>query len=198
MNFRREEPQWQNPSRPTARAPHRDDLLAPHTQTVTDRDAHLGHGRYDIGRRISDGQVELFITADVPGSLQREFAQRTPKSIALHELGSAASVRPLGSLTGAAGARVQRLSIRHQGHGVALARLRFIEMPPADESPVRFYATDVNADATTRSEVTRVLLGHSRLGVLRCLTNCRRMRRPGNSARCMKARCAAADPTTTC
>ena len=198
MNFGREEPQWQDPSRPAARAPQRDDLLAPHTQILTDRNACLGQVRYDVGHRISDHEFELFITADIPVSLQREFAQHSPESIALHELGNAASVRPLGSLTGAAGARVQRLSIRRQGHGVALARLRFIEMPPADESPVRFYATDVNADATTRSEITRVLLGHSRLGVLRCLTNCRRMRRPGNSARCMKARCAAADPTTTC
>lgn len=166
MNFRRDEPSWQDPTRPAARAPARDDLLAPRTQIVTDRDAYLGQGRHDIGRRISDDQVELFITGDVPGSLQREFVQHTPEFIALHDLGTAASLRLLNSLAGAAGARVQRLSIRRQGHGVALAVLQFVEMPLADESPVRVYATDVNADAPTRAQVARVLLGHSRLGVL--------------------------------
>lgn len=166
MNFRRDEPSWQDPTRPAARAPARDDLLAPRTQIVTDRDAYLGQGRHDIGRRISDDQVELFITGDVPGSLQREFVQHTPEFIALHDLGTAASLRLLASLAGAGGARVQRLSIRRQGHGVALAVLQFVEMPLADESPVRVYATDVNADAPTRAQVARVLLGHSRLGVL--------------------------------
>ena len=166
MNFRRDEPQWQDPTRPAARAPNRDELLAPRTQIVTDRDAYLGQGRHDIGRRISDDQVELFITGDVPGSLQREFVQHTPEYIALHDLGTAASLRLLSSLAGAAGARVQRLSIRRQGHGVALAVLQFVEMPLADESSVRVYATDVNADAPTRAQVARVLLGHSRLGVL--------------------------------
>ena len=166
MNFRRDEPQWQDPTRPAARAPNRDELLAPRTQIVTDRDAYLGQGRHDIGRRISDDQVELFITGDVPGSLQREFVQHTPEYIALHDLGTAASLRLLSSLASAAGARVQRLSIRRQGHGVALAVLQFVEMPLADESSVRVYATDVNADAPTRAQVARVLLGHSRLGVL--------------------------------
>jgi len=166
MTYRRDEPSWQDPTQPTARAPARDDLLAPRTQIVTDRDAYLGQGRHDIGRRISDDQVELFITADVPGSLLREFIQHTPEFIALHDLGTAASLRLLASLAGAAGARVQRLSIRRQGHGVALAVLQFVEMPLADESPVRVYATDINADAQTRAQVARVLLGHSRLGVL--------------------------------
>ena len=166
MNFRRDEPQWQDPTRPAERAPNREELLAPRTQIVTDRDAYLGQGRHDIGRRISDDQVELFITADVPGSLQREFVQHTPEFIALHDLGTAASLRLLTSLASAAGARVQRLSIRRQGHGVALAVLQFVEMPLADESPVRVYATDVNADAPTRAQVAKVLLGHSRLGVL--------------------------------
>ena len=166
MNFRRDEPSWQDPTRPEARATSREDLLAPRTQLVTDRDAYLGQGRHDIGRRISDDQVELFITADVPGSLQREFIQHTPEFIALHDLGAAAGLRLLASMAGAAGSRVQRLSIRRQGHDVALAVLQFVEMPLGDESMVRVYSTDINADAQTRAQGARVLLGHSRLGVL--------------------------------
>lgn len=163
MNSRRDEHHWQEAA---TQAPSRDELLDPRTQIVADRDAYLGQGRHDVGRRVSDDQVELFITADVAGSLQREFVMHTPEFIALHDVGMSASLRLLTSLAGAAGARVQRLSIRRQGHGVALAVLQFVEMPLADGTPVRVYATDINADSVTRQHVARVMLGHSRLGVL--------------------------------
>ena len=166
MNIRRDEPGWPDTQRAPARPPSREELDAPSTQIVTDREAYLGQGRHDVGRRISDDQVELFITADVAGSLQREFVQHAPEFIALHDLGTSASLRMLTSLAGAAGARVQRLSIRRQGHGVALAVLQFVEMPLADGSQLRVYATDFNADNPTRAQVARVLLAFSKLGVL--------------------------------
>lgn len=162
MNPRNDDQHWQA----TAINPSRDELLAPRTQIVADREAYLGQGRHDVGRRISDDQVELFISADVAGSLQREFVQHTPEFIALHDVGMSASLRLLTSLAGAAGARVQRLSIRRQGHGVALAVLQFVEMPLADGASLRVYATDINADTVTRTHVARTLLGYSRLGVL--------------------------------
>lgn len=162
MNPRNDDPYWQ----PTAVGATRDELLAPRTQIVADREAYLGQGRHDVGRRISDDQVELFISADVAGSLQREFVQHTPEFIALHDLGMSASLRLLGSLSTAAGVRVQRLSIRRQGHGVALAVLQFVEMTLPDGTALRVYATDINADTVTRTHVARVLLGYSRLGVL--------------------------------
>ncbi|MDO9074650.1 MAG: hypothetical protein Q7U73_15430 [Rubrivivax sp.] len=166
MNIRRDEPGWQEPQRAPVRPPTKDELNAPSTQIVTDREAYLGQGRHDVGRRISDDQVELFITGDVAGSLQREFVQHTPEFIALHDLGTSASLRLLTSLAGAAGARVQRLSIRRQGHGVALAVLQFVEMPLADGTQLRVYATDINADNPTRAQVARTLLAFSTLGVL--------------------------------
>jgi hypothetical protein len=142
------------------------DLLAPKTQIVTDRDAYLGQGKNDVGRRISDDQVELFISGDVANSLQLEFTQHAPDFLALHDVGTSASLRLLNSLAGAAGARVQKLSIRRQGHGVALAVLQFVEMPLADGTPVRVYSSDLNSNGQTRAQVARVLLGFSRLGVL--------------------------------
>lgn len=163
MNSRHDTHHWQDAA---TVAPSRDELLDPRTQIVADRDAYLGQGRHDVGRRVSDDQVELFITADVAGSLQREFVMHTPEFIALHDVGMSASLRLLTSLAGAAGARVQRLSIRRQGHGVALAVLQFVEMPLADGTPVRVYATDINADSVTRQHVARVMLAHARLGVL--------------------------------
>lgn len=149
-----------------AQASSRDDLTAPQTQIVSDRDAYLGQGSRDVGRRIADDQVELFVAGDVAQCLQQEFAQHAPEFIALHDIGTSASLRLLTSLANAAGARVQRLSVRRQGHGVALAVLQFVEVPLADGTPVRVYSTDVNADGTARAHIARVLLAFSRLGVL--------------------------------
>lgn len=150
-----------HPSRPTA-----DELDSPRTQIVTDRDAYLGQGRHDVGRRVADDQVELFVTADVPGSLQKEFMLHTPEFVAVHDIGTSASLRLLSSMASAAGGPVQRLSIRRQGHGVALAVLQFVEVALPDGSPMRLYSTDVNADTATRTQVARVLLAFSRLGVI--------------------------------
>jgi hypothetical protein len=162
MSRGREDVPWPD----TARIPSREDLMAPKTQLVSDRDAYLGQGRNDVGRRIADDQVELFVTTDVAPALQHEFSTHAPEFIALHDVGASASLRLLSSLAGAAGARVQRLSVRRQGQGVALAVLQFVEVPLADGTLVRVYSTDINADSTARANVARVLLAHSRLGVL--------------------------------
>ena len=148
------------------RAPSQEDLNAPQTQVVADRDAYLGQGRHDVGRRISDDQVELFISGDLAQSLQQEFSRHAPEFIALHDVGTSASLRLLASMANPAGARVQKLSVRRQGHGVALAVLQFVEVPLADGTPVRVYSTDISTDAIARAQVARVLLAYSRLGVL--------------------------------
>ena len=162
MNRVREQDHWPD----TSRIPSREDLLSPRTQIVNDRDAYLGQGRHDVGRRISDDQVELFVTTDVATALQQEFTLHSPEFIALHDLGMSASLRLLSNLAGAADARVQRLSVRRQGHGVALAVLQFVEVPLANGTPVRVYSTDVNGDGGLRANLARVLLAFSRLGVL--------------------------------
>lgn len=144
----------------------RADLLSPATQVVGDREAYLGQGGNDIGRRISDDQVELFVAGDVAQSLQVEFDMHGPEYITLHDVGVRASLRLLASLAGAAGAPVQRLSIRRQGQGMPLAVLQFIEVRLADGTPVRIYSTDINVDGGVRVPLARVLLAYSRLGVL--------------------------------
>ncbi len=165
MPVARDPNHWPDTQRVERAAP-RDELLAPSTQIVRDREAYLGQATGDVGRRISEDQVELFVSGDAAMSLQQEFQRLGPEFIALHDVGLAASVRLLNSMVGPAGARVQRLSIRRQGQGVALAVIPFVEVTLADHSPVRVYSTDVQADAATRGALARVLLGHSRLGVL--------------------------------
>lgn len=150
---------------PSRRGPD-NDLSAPATQIVADRDAYLGQGSHDVGRRIADDQIELFVTGEVAAALQREFEHHSSEFIALHDVGTSGSLRLLSALAGAAGARVQRLSIRRQGQGLALAVLQFVEVPLADRTVVRVYSTDLNADSQTRHQIARALLAWSRLGVL--------------------------------
>jgi hypothetical protein len=151
----------------TARTGHHPlEAEGPATQVVTNEEDYLGQGRYDVGRRIADDQVELFINGEVAPALQAEFQRHKPEFIALHDVGTSASLRLLAGLAGAAGARVQRLSVRRQGQGVALAVLQFVEVPLGDGSRVRVYSTDISADGQARQQMSQVLLGHSLLGVL--------------------------------
>jgi hypothetical protein len=156
------------PPRPAGSRPERPaaDLLAPSTQIVRDREDYLGQGLRDIGRRIADDQVELFVTADPASALQQQLERLAPEYIALHDIGTSATLRLLGALASAAGGRVQRLSIRRQGHGVALAVVQFIEIPLSGGELLRIYSTDVNADAVSRQQISQVLLARARLGVL--------------------------------
>jgi hypothetical protein len=156
------------PPQPPGRRPERPaaDLLAPSTQIVRDREDYLGQGLKDIGRRIADDQVELFVTADPASALQQQLERLAPEYIALHDIGTSATLRLLGALASAAGGRVQRLSIRRQGHGVALAVVQFIEIPLGGGELLRIYSTDVNADAVSRQQIAQVLLARARLGVL--------------------------------
>jgi hypothetical protein len=151
---------------PPVHRPSRADLAAPATQIVRDREDYLGQGLRDIGRRIADDQVELFVTGEAAPALQQQLERLAPQYIALHDLGTSASLHLLNSLAGAAGAPVQRLSIRRQGQGVALAVLQFVEVPLGDGNHARIYTTDVNADGAQRQQLAMVLLARSRLSVL--------------------------------
>ncbi len=149
-----------------ARAARRAELGAPATQLVPDRDTYLGQAQHDVGRRIADDQVELFIIGDVASALQGEFQHHASEFIALHDVGTRASLRLLSSLASASAASVQRLTVRRQGHGIALALLQFVEVALSDGQRVRVYSTDIEADTHARHLLAPMLLAWSRLGVL--------------------------------
>ena len=161
MSAHRDDTPWQDP----AERPDRDELLAPQTQVVADREAYLGQGRHDVGRRIADDQIELFASTDPASALQMAFEQHQPRFIAVHDVGTTAALRLLTSLANASGVRLQRLTVRKQGHGIALCVLQFIEVQIADGTQVRVYACDAG-DAQLQPALSRVLLAHSSLGVL--------------------------------
>ncbi len=150
---------------PAAR-PNLNDLADPATQIVRDREDYLGQGQHDVGRRISDDKVELFVSIDPASALLQQFERLAPDFIALHDVGTSATLRLLGALASAAGGRVQQLAVRRQGQGVALAVVQFVEIPLAGGNTLRLYSTDISADSQTRQSLAQVLLSRARLGVL--------------------------------
>lgn len=142
------------------------ELLAPPTQIVGDTDAYLGNAASDIGRRIADDQLELFVVCQPAEAMLQQFAQRAPDFIAIHDVGTAMSARLLAAVATAASRKMQRLVIRRQGYGVALATLQFVELPLPAGRKLRIYTTQVDADMQTRHQLAQVLLAHSRLAVL--------------------------------
>lgn len=151
-------------SPPPVRRPDLDELAAPATQIVRDRDAYLGQSR-DIGRRLTDDQVELFVADEPAAALQRELERLAPSYIALHDVGTSSSLRLLQAMSASAG-KVMRLTVRRQGQGVPLATLQFVEISGSDGSVLRVYSTDVDADSHARQQLARVLVSHARLSVL--------------------------------
>lgn len=145
--------------------PQNDDISAPATQIVRDRDAYLGQNR-DIGRRLTDDQVELFVADEPASALQRELDRLKPQYIALHDVGTAASLRLLKAMAANTGGKLMRLAVRRQGHGMALATLQFVEITGSDGSRLRVYSTDIDADSHGRHLMARTLLARARLSVL--------------------------------
>jgi hypothetical protein len=150
----------------TRRALPRDDLLAPATQIVRNRADYLGEGQDDVGQRIADDKLELFVAIDPAQAMLQQFAQLQPEFIVLHDVGASQTLRLLGAIATALNTKVQQLAIRRQGHGVALAVLPFVELPGRGSQHLRVYSTDIDTDSQSRRALANVLLAHSRLGVL--------------------------------
>ncbi len=148
------------------RALPRDELLSPATQIVRNRADYLGEGQDDVGQRIADDKLELFVAVDPAQAMLQQFAALQPEFIALHDVGASQSLRLLGAIAAALNTRVHTLAIRRQGHGVALAVLPFVELPGRGSQRLRVYSTDIDTDSQSRRQLAGVLLGHARLGVI--------------------------------
>ena len=142
------------------------ELLAPATQLVSDKDAYLGNAGTDIGQRVSDEQLELFVVCHPVEALRQQLERLTPQYIAIHDVASASSTRLLSAVAAAASCKLQRLVIRRQGYGVALATLQFVELTVSPQRKLRVYTTQIDADTQTRQQLAQLLLAHSRLGVV--------------------------------
>jgi hypothetical protein len=142
------------------------ELLTPATQIVGDKDVYLGNASSDIGRRIADDQLELFVVCQPGEAMLQQFEQLAPDFIAIHDIGTVSSARLLSAVAAASSRKLQKLVIRRQGYGVALATLQFVELPLQPGRNLRVYSTQIDADTQTRHQLAKVLLAHSRLAVL--------------------------------
>jgi hypothetical protein len=138
------------------------------TRMMGDEEDYLATTRRAIGRRIDAEQHELFVVCDPAEALQLQFEHHAPEFVVLHDLGLDGSRRLLQAVASAMRRPVQRLLVRRQGFGSALATLRFVELPaPGAAQPVRIYSTEVEtADASQAMALAMTLLGNSRLGVI--------------------------------
>jgi hypothetical protein len=142
------------------------ELLSPATQIVGDKDTYLGNASTDVGRRIADDQLELFVVCHPAEAMLQQFAQLAPDFIAIHDIGTTSSARLLAAVAAASSRKLQKLVIRRQGYGVALATLQFVELPLQPGRMLRVYTTQVDGDTQTRLQLAQVLLAHSRLAVV--------------------------------
>jgi hypothetical protein len=136
------------------------------TQFLGDREDYLAPGLHEIGRQISATERELFVSCAPDLALQQQFEHGRSEFIAVHDIGTHSSRKLLAGLAAATGRVVQKLVVRRQGYGTALAVVEFIELPNAEGAVLRMYSTEVDADTAVRLGLARTLLAFSRLGVI--------------------------------
>ena len=136
------------------------------TQLLEDENDYLATEKEEVGRQIGGNERELFVSCAPAEALQQQFEHLQPNFIAVHDIATSSSRKLLTGIAAASGRAVQRLVIRRQGYGTALATLEFVELPTADNQLLRLYTTEADADTASRHAIARVLLAYSRLGVL--------------------------------
>jgi hypothetical protein len=136
------------------------------TQFATDEDDYLAPEKQDIGRQTGVNERELFVSCAPDLAMQQQFEHLHPEFIAIHDIATASSRKLLVGIAAASARSVQKLVIRRQGYGTALATLEFVELPTSDGSALRMYSTEVDADTAARHGLARMLLAFSRLGVM--------------------------------
>jgi hypothetical protein len=136
------------------------------TRLIDDREAELDDGSGEIGRRIDARTCELFVSCEPAQALQQQLEHLQPDYIAIHDVGTASSRRMVVGLAATSGRGVQRLLIRRQGLGITLATIEYAWVPAAGGEWLRVFSTEIDADTHSRHDLARILLAHSRLGVV--------------------------------
>jgi hypothetical protein len=120
----------------------------------------------DVGRQTVPNEHELFVSCDPGPALQQQFDHLRPEFIVVHDVGTTSSRKLLAGIAAAAGRVLQKLVIRRQGYGTALATVPFVELPTNDGRKLRLYTTECETEPAWRAELVQLLLSHSRLAVV--------------------------------
>ena len=142
------------------------DRTSPATQIAQDSDDYLGETALDVGRKTSASEYELFVSCNPAPAMQQQFEHLRPEFISVHDVGTTSSLRLLSGLASATGVATQKLVIRRQGYGTALATIHFVELPSAGGTKLRMYSTDCETEPSWRQSLAHMLLAFSRLGVI--------------------------------
>ena len=136
------------------------------TQLLPDENDYLAGEKDEIGRQIGGNERELFVSCAPSEALQQQFDHLHPEFIAVHDIATSSSRKLLAGNAAASGRAVQKLVIRRQGDGTALATLEFVDLPTTDNQSLRLYTTEADADSASRHALAKTLLANSRLGVI--------------------------------
>ena len=142
------------------------ELSAPSTQIAHDSNDYLGETAIDVGRQTRANEHELFVSCNPAPAMQQQFEHLRPEFIAVHDVGTTSSRKLLASIASASGRAAQKLVIRRQGYGTALATIHFVELPSAAGTTLRMYSTDCETEPSWRQSLAHMLLAFSRLGVI--------------------------------
>jgi hypothetical protein len=135
------------------------------TQFIEEREYLATESQSEIGRQTGVNERELFVSCAPDLAMQQQFEHAHPEFIAVHDVATNSSRRLLAGIAAASNRAVQKLVIRRQGYGTALATLEFVELPTSDGSSLRMYSTEADADTSARHGLAHMLLAYSRLGV---------------------------------
>ena len=138
------------------------------TQIMRDADDSGPDALHDIGRPVGDNQRELFVSCGPVEAMRQQFEILHPAFIAVHDVGTTLSRKLLAGIAAASGRSLQKLVIRRQGYGVALATLQFVELPLSPGRNLRVYTTQIDADTQTRHQLAQVLPGLGHFMILDC------------------------------
>jgi hypothetical protein len=136
------------------------------TQVMRDSDDDNAPGSREIGRPVGPNERELFVSCAPAEALQQQIDHLHPEYIAVHDVGTTSSRRLLAGIAAASKRAVQKLHIRRQGYGTALATLEFVELPTTDGTRLLMFSTEVEADTVSRHDLARTLMANSRLAVI--------------------------------
>ncbi len=139
-----------------------------HTQVLRSEADYLGDDpeAAEIGRLVSDGVRELFVSCEPGEAMEQQFRHHLPEFIALHNIGTSASRKLLAGMAAASKQAVHRLVIRRQGYGTELAVIQYLDLSTSAGGALRLYACDADAEPAVQASLAKVLLGYSRLGVV--------------------------------
>lgn len=136
------------------------------TQVMRDSDDDRDPQSREIGRQVGPDERELFVSCAPAEALQQQIDHLHPDYIAVHDVGTTSSRRLLAGIAAASKRAVQKLHIRRQGYGTALATLEYVELPTSDGSRLLMFTTEVEADTVSRHDLARTLMANSRLAVI--------------------------------